>query len=303
MNQLVILAGGKGSRIASLQEQMQNYPKTMFPLGGKPILEHQIELGKKYGFKKVLLLVGYRAEMIEQYFKDGSTFGMEISYQKEDVPLGTAGALLSAFDKLEETFILMYGDTALNVNLERFLQFHQGKKADISLFVHPNDHPYDSDLVDVGIDSRVLGLHSYPHPQGVYLPNLVNAALYVINRSVLAPYIAHIEKNDLAKHLFPKMLKQGSVFFGYKSIEYIKDMGTEDRFEKVNRDFQNGKIQKTDPAPAVFLDRDGTLIKYVPFLNTPEQLELFPQVGAALKKLNNSEYRTALITNQTQSRS
>ena len=108
--QLVIIAGGKGTR---LKEILGDRPKPMVEVGGKPLVEHQVLLARKYGIRDVLILTGYGADYIENFFGDGSAWDVRIRYQRESRPLGTAGALLDAVDKLGDTFIVMYGDTMM----------------------------------------------------------------------------------------------------------------------------------------------------------------------------------------------
>ena len=146
MKQLIILAGGLGTR---LKARLGDLPKPMIPIAGKPLLEHQVELAKKYGFTDLLFFVHYRADLIEQHFGDGKKFGVRIRYVLEREPLGTAGAVMAGFEQLAERFVVMYGDTMVNVDLGRIWQAHEEHKAAATLLLHPNDHPLDSDLVEV----------------------------------------------------------------------------------------------------------------------------------------------------------
>src|SRR6185503_9023902 len=112
MKQLVILAGGKGTR---LKDRLGELPKPMIPIAGRPLLEHQIELARAHGFGEVVLFVHYRADLIQEHFGDGSRCGLQIRYVIEKEPLGTAGATLAGWDQLAERFAVMYGDTMVNV--------------------------------------------------------------------------------------------------------------------------------------------------------------------------------------------
>jgi D,D-heptose 1,7-bisphosphate phosphatase len=281
--QLVIIAGGKGTR---LKEILGNLPKPMAEVAGKPLLEHQVLLARKYGIRDILILTGYGAEHIERYFGDGAAWNVRIHYQRELQPLGTAGALLDAFDKLDDTFVVMYGDTMVNVDLERLIAAHS-PAASATLLVHPNDHPQDSDLVEMNDRNEILAFHSYPHPAGANLQNLVNAALYVFSKQALR---VSTSPADIAKHLFPALLAAGKVLYGYRSREYIKDAGTPERLERVRGDYQSG--------PAVFLDRDGTLNQERGWLSAPENLELMPGAAEAVRAINRSGRLAVVITNQ-----
>src|SRR5205085_1703159 len=176
MEQLVILAGGKGTR---LKDRLGDLPKPMIPIGGKPLLEHQVELARAHGFSEVLLLVHHRADLIQQHLGDGSRWGVRIRYTVEREPLGTAGAVLAGF----------------------------------------------------------------------------------------------------GKDLFPAMLARSAKLLGYNSPEFIKDIGTPQRYDHVCEQFAAGIVQRStlaEPQQAVFLDRDGTIVKEVSAqgLHRIDQLEL-----------------------------
>jgi D,D-heptose 1,7-bisphosphate phosphatase len=294
---VVIIAGGKGTRIASLNNEI---PKAMIPVAGKPVLEYQIELAKRYGFKEIILIIGYLGNVIEDYFQDGSKWGVYITYYKEEAALGTAGALPYLKDILLEDFFVFYGDTVMDIALDQMLAFHQQKNADASLFLHPNDHPYDSDLVAEDENNRITNFFSRPYPEGFVSRNLVNAALYILSPKVIE-LIPINKKSDFGKHIFPICLVNGLNLYGYVSTEYIKDMGTPDRYEKVSEDVKSGKVEKMNnkfQKKAIFLDRDGVLSKEVDLLCHPSQLELIEGVSDAIKLINRSEYLAIIVTNQ-----
>ncbi len=293
--QLVIVAGGKGTRLKDMLAA--DMPKPMVEVDGKPLLEHQVLLARKYGIRDILMLTGYGAEHIERYFGDGSAWGVRIRCLRETQPLGTAGALLDARDKLDDMFLVMYGDTMVNVDLQRMINAHPAE-ASATLLVHPNDHPQDSDLVEMNERDEIVAFHPYPHAANANLQNLVNAALYVFSKQAI-----EFAKSpaDIAKQLFPALLANGKTLHGYRSREYIKDAGTPERLERIRRDYQSGRIASASfdtRAPAVFLDRDGTLNHDCGWLNTPEQLELLPGAAEAVRAINRSGRLAVLITNQ-----
>jgi histidinol-phosphate phosphatase family protein len=303
MKQLVILAGGKGTR---LKDRLGDLPKPMIPIGGKPLLEHQVELARQYGFTDLLFFVHYRADLIEKYFGDGGRWGVRIRYILEKEPLGTAGAVLEGFDQLAERFVVMYGDTMVNLDLERLQRAHEQSGVDATLVLHPNDHPFDSDLVEVDANSRVLAFHNRPHAEGVWRQNLVNAGLYVIEKHALQPF--HTPRTthyatllDFGKDIFPAMLRHGAKLLGYNTPEYIKDIGTPQRYDRISAEFNAGVIARSslsEPQRAVFLDRDGTLIPDKDCLRRSEDLELLPGVAEAIHRLNHSGWRAVIVTNQ-----
>src|SRR6185436_5102814 len=242
MRQLIILAGGKGTR---LKDRLGDLPKPLIPVAGKPLLEHQVELAKKHGFTDIIIFVCYRPDLIETALGDGSRWGLRIRYLIEKEPLGTAGAVLAGYDLLAETFVVLYGDTMVNVDLGRFWDAHHASKADATLLLHPNDHPLDSDLVEVNAQGWVTAFHNRPHPTNRYFQNLVNAALYVINKEALARWTENIRASDFGKDLFPAMLQHGARLRAYNSPEYIKDMGTPQRLDRVSAEFAAGIVHRS----------------------------------------------------------
>jgi histidinol-phosphate phosphatase family protein len=299
MKQAVILAGGKGTR---LRERLGDLPKPLIDIVGIPLLERQILLLKKYHFQEILILVNYASEKIIEFCNSKNNWGLKINCIDDGQPLGTAGATLKIFDLLEHEFLVMYGDTMLEVDLDKFHEYHLSNHETVAtLFLHPNDHPQDSDIVEIDDSGNILHFHNYPHEQGKYFPNLVNAALYWIKKDGIAKWRNNQVQIDFAKDLFPLMLSNGLCLRGYNSIEYIKDTGTPRRLDKVCEDFISGKISKYslhNKQKAVFIDRDGTLNKEVDQLNHPNQLELIPGSDIAIKNLNKSEYINCIITNQ-----
>jgi histidinol-phosphate phosphatase family protein len=195
----------------------------------------------------------------------------------------------------------MYGDTMLNVDLERFHGAHLRSGAPVSLLVHPNDHPHDSDLVELDEKDRLRCFHPYPHPANQYFANLVNAALYMIDRRFLEPYAGSTAFPDFGKHFFPYLLGKGVPLHGYRSREYIKDAGTPERLDRVSADFESGRIERgslTTSAAAVFVDRDGTLNREVSYVRSPDQVELLDAAPEAIRKLNSAGWPVVVITNQ-----
>lgn len=298
MTQVVILAGGAGTRLRTVTGDL---PKPLAEVGGNTLLGRQFGMIASAGIRDVVVLSGYGAERIADYCGDGAKWSLNIRCIAEQSPRGTAGAVIDALDQLGQHFVVMYGDTVLDVDLHRLLAAHQRRGADATMFLHPNDHPFDSDIVEVDSDDFVSQLHPYPHSRGMDLPNLVNAALYVLEAAALAALTGLPGKPDFAKHVFPQMLTRGMRVFGYRSPEYIKDAGTPERLEKVARDIESGRVRQLsfrNKAAAIFLDRDGVLNDNQGYVTRAEDLRLFPGVAAAIGRLNHSPYRSVVITNQ-----
>lgn len=300
--QAVIMAGGKGTRLASVTK---NIPKPMVPIEGKPLLEYQIENLKENSVTNIILIVGHLGDVIRDHFDDGSVFGVNINYYVEESPLGTAGALEKIKDQLEETFFLVFGDLFININYDRFSEFHRNKNALITLFAHPNSHPYDSDIIVTDEDNRVTGWSYKKDIRTEDYRNLVNAGLYVMQRSAVDE-IEKIQgaksedKVDLEKEIIIPLIPTSPIY-AYHSTEYVKDIGTPDRLEKVTVDFLHGVCEQRNlkhKQNCIFLDRDGTINKYVGFLRTADQVELEPVAAEAIRLINESEYLAIVITNQ-----
>jgi histidinol-phosphate phosphatase family protein len=298
MKQAILIAGGMGTR---LKARLGDLPKPMIPIGGKPLLQHQVELGKRHGFTDFVIFACYRPDLIQAHLGDGSQWGVHISYQIEKTPLSTAGAVLAGFDALADEFLVFYGDTMVNVDLDRIWQRHLSSRADATLLLHPNDHPLDSDLVEMDEQDWITAFHNRPHPAGQFFQNLVNAGLYVMNKAALAPWAGGMKPLDFGKDLFPAMLRRGQRLLGYNTPEFIKDIGTPERYDHVSAQYASGVIARSSlqtPQPAVFLDRDGTLNREVDGVTNPDKLELLPGVAEAIHDLNHHGIRAVVISNQ-----
>lgn len=290
--QAVILAGGFGTRLRAV---FGDIPKPMVPLMGKPVLEHLVDLCKRHGFDDIVVLAHHKHEVISSHF------GSRVRVHVESEPKGTAGALIHALPVLNSEFLVLYGDTFADVDLSAFWTFHQQQRADATLFVHPNSHPHDSDLIELDDAGRITRIHPYPHPDGLRIRNRVNAAMVVMKRSLLDGFEPTLEKPDIAKHLFPYALVNGKTLIGYESVEYIKDMGTPERLTKVESDIQRGVPERLStrwPRRAVFLDRDGTLNAEKGLIRDSEALTLIDGVPDAVKRINQSGFLSVVVTNQ-----
>jgi len=292
----VILAGGKGQRMGSAG---RDTPKPMMEVGGMPVLEHQVRLLVSYGFTDVTLVTGHLSQQVEQHFGDGLEYGIHISYFVEKSPLGTTGALKEMEPDLPEDFLVLYGDVMLDMDLVRLWRYHKMKNAACTLVVHPNNHPFDSDLVVMRRDGTVFDILPKPHPEGLYYRNLVNAGAYVLSRRMLSYFKPGVPE-DFARDVLPGMCAAEQVY-GYITPEYLKDIGTPDRLEEVRRDFVSGQLAHMNrrfPRRAVFLDRDGVINPEQGLVTNCEQFTLLPGVAKGIKKLNDAGYLVIVVTNQ-----
>ncbi len=343
----VIMAGGKGTRIASVRSDV---PKPMIPICGKPILEHQIDNLKACGLTDIILVIGYLGDKIREYFGDGSKWGVKLEYFVEDHPLGTAGALfymaglapgekclesrdsqLDARDSQQDAshysqqvtlnadFLLLCGDVIIDVDFNRFIDFHKEHGAWASLVLHPNGHPYDSSLLVTEIEGpkEPGGMPEDTHrvvrwmakeDERTYYKNRVNAGIEIISPELLKETMRHFvprhpetpDKIDLDRDVLKPNIASGLIY-AYDTPEYIKDMGTPDRYYETERDIESGKVHARNlknRQKAVFLDRDGTLNVTTGFLTSAEQFTLIEGVAEAVKAINKSGYLAIVVTNQ-----
>lgn len=293
--QAVIMAGGKGTRIASV---VSDIPKPMIEICGKPILLHQIECLREQGITDIILVIGHIGYVIKGYFQDGQKYGVSIRYIEEKEPLGTAGALYYLKDIIEDDFLLLNGDIIFDVDFDRFMRFHKEKKGAATIFTHPNNHPYDSGIVETDSEGFVVKWLN-KEDKRTYYKNRVNAGLHILSPDVLDMF-QEVKKTDLDRDILKTLLKEHRLV-AYDSPEYVKDMGTPDRYEMVTRDVESGLVHAKNlknKQKAVFLDRDGTINVYKGFITRADDLELIPGVAEIIKKINASGYLAIVITNQ-----
>lgn len=298
------MAGGRGTRITSVASDI---PKPMIKIGDKPVLEHELECLRSQGFTDIIITVSHLGHIIMDYFGDGSKvspatgkpFGVHIEYYFEKEPLGNAGALFKIKEKLTEDFLLLNADALFDVDFNRFVDYHRQHGALVTLFAHANDHPYDSGLLVVDKDNYVQQWLTKEDTRPQYYRNIVNGGLHVLSPKVLDVEI-NTPKVDLDRQIL-KPLAGTEKMLCYNSPEYAKDMGTPERYYAACADYKSGKIQGKNlrnKQKAIFLDRDGTINKYVGYLRTPEQFELLDGVGEAIRKINLSGYLAIVVTNQ-----
>lgn len=293
---VVIMAGGKGTRIASVASDI---PKPMIPIEGKPVLEQELLCLKEQGFDDIIITVSHLGNIIMEHFGDGSKLGIHIEYFFEEQPLGNAGALFQIKEKLTEDFLLINADAIFDIDFNRFVSFHKSHGGLVTLFTHPNSHPYDSGLIIANKDGQVMSWLAKEDERPDYYKNRVNAGIHVLSPKLLQQEI-DTPKIDLDRQLLKPLAGTGQMYC-YDSPEYVKDMGTPERYRAVCEDYALGRVSARNlrnKQKAVFLDRDGTINKYVGFLRKIDEFELLPGVAEAIRKINESGYLAIVVTNQ-----
>lgn len=303
----VIMAGGKGTRISSIANDI---PKPMIPIAGKPVLEHEIEGLACQGFTDIIITVSHLGKVIMDYFGNGSRYGVKIEYFNEEQPLGNAGALFKIRDELDGDFLLLNADAVFDVDFNRLVAYHKTKGGLVTLLTHPNSHPYDSGLI-IANDGAVQEWLTREDARPKWYHNRVNAGIHVINTMLLdqssidAASVGKVIDGkpfrvDLDRQLLKPLCGSGRIFC-YDSPEYVKDMGTPERYVAVCADFVAGRVQAKNLSKkqrAIFLDRDGTINQYVGFLHNIDDFELLSGVAQSIKKINASGYLAIVATNQ-----
>ena len=229
-NVAVILAGGKGTRLKPLTDKM---PKSLVDLKGKPIVQYNIDLCKKYGIRNIILSVGHMRDQIINHYGDGSKFGVNISYVEETEPLGTAGPLRLLKGRVHETFVLMNGDEIKDVNLQKKFQTHveNNAMATIALTTVEDPSAYGVALLD---GSKIIRFVEKPKKDEAP-SKLINAGLYILEPSVLSLVpdgFAMVEYD-----VFPKLAKQGTLH-GHPFSGQWYDTGTPERLQRAAKEWR-----------------------------------------------------------------
>ncbi len=305
---VIIAAGGRGTRIRSVASDI---PKPLIRIDGVPVLEREIVSLRDQGFTDIILTVGYKHELIEEYFGDGSSLGVGIEYYVEESPIGNAGALFKLRDRLTEDFLFLIGDALFDIDFSRFIAAHREKGGLVTLFTHPNSHPYDSSLIVADENGSVLQWLTKEDIRPKYYQNRVNAGLHIISPKVLdicgidgeeigMERDGSIIKADLDRDLLRPLCGSGKMFC-YDSPEYCRDMGTPERYSSVSQDVLRGipaRKNLKNKQRAIFLDRDGTINRHIGFLTNTDELQLLDGAAEAIRKINQSEFLAVVVTNQ-----
>lgn len=225
-NKVVLMVGGLGTRLRPLTDKT---PKPMLKVGDKPILETIILNFKKYGFTEIILSVSYKAEIIENYFGDGSKFGVNIEYIHEEKRMGTAGALSLIREKLSEPFFVMNGDLLTNINFEHMMDYHVSNSSIATMGVREYDFQVPYGVVNVD------GIHIKSIEEKPVHNFYVSGGIYVLSTNSLK-YIPQNEYFDMPT-LFEKIIEDGEKSVSFPIREYWLDIGRMEEFEKANNEY------------------------------------------------------------------
>ena len=296
IRQVVILAGGKGTRMSPHSK----LAKSLLLIQNKSILERQIEFFFEKGFRKFLLLLGEKSpEIIEEIEKINLRFELNIKFLVEAKPLGTGGALLNAYDNLDDQFMLILGDVLIKTDLDELVKSIERDDIDFGLFYHPSGHPQDSDLLKLNSHQIVKEVLTKPRKTG-YFRNHGNAGCYVFKKKILLNLVKELRGDsqiDLDRQLIPDLIKNGFIGRGIRNTGFIRDCGTHERLQYVNHNWNmiENRVRKR---PAIFLDRDGTINKLKGFITKLEQIEVFEDAPSFISLMNKLDFWVIVVTNQ-----
>lgn len=242
----VIMAGGEGTRLRPLT---CNRPKPMVPVANKPVMEHIIELLKKYGLTEIVATLQYMPELIKEYFHDGEEFGVNLKYYVENTPLGTAGSVKNAEEFLDDTFIVISGDALTDIDLSKAIEFHTNKGSIATLVLKKVDIPLEYGVVVTDEEGRIKRFLEKPS-WGEVFSDTVNTGIYILSPQVLGKF-GRNEIFDFSKDLFPILLKESQPMYGYITEDYWCDIGDLRAYNQAHMDVLDRRVKINIPGMEV----------------------------------------------------
>jgi mannose-1-phosphate guanylyltransferase len=227
----VVLVGGEATRLRPLT---CNTPKIMIPVLNRPFFEHLLGYLKKHNVVDIIIAVGRSSEPIQDYFRDGSKLGVRLTYSIENLPLGTAGAVKNAERFLDDSFIVLNGDIFTDIDLSRMMRLHEENKAVASLALTPVEDPTIYGVVETDSEGRVRRFIEKPSRDRI-TTNMINAGIYILEPDILS-YIAASTFSMFERDVFPPLLEEGQIVYGYPFQDYWIDIGTPDKYSKLHHD-------------------------------------------------------------------
>jgi len=215
----------------------------MAPIGGKPLLEHHIELFRSQGIREFIVNIHFLPEKITSYFGDGSRWGVRMTYSQEPELLGTAGAVKKMEGELRDgTFIVLYGDNLVDLDFAPLLAFHRDRKAEATVALFASPEPWTGGVVETDAAGKVTRFVEKPDRKEIST-NLISAGILVLEPSALG-LIPADKFCDFGKDVFPAMLAQKRALFAMKPDAYVQDVGTPERLAQAQHDFEKGLTRR-----------------------------------------------------------
>lgn len=235
----VLMAGGSGTRLRPLTCDL---PKPMVPVLNRPIAEHIINLLKRHNITEVITTLHYLPDVMRDYFQDGNDFGVEITYSvEEDQPLGTAGCVKNIAELLDDTFLVISGDSITDFDLQAAIAFHKQKQSKATLILTRVPNPIEFGVVITDKDHRIRRFLEKPSTSEIF-SDTVNTGTYILEPEVL-DYLPYNEESDFSKDLFPLLLEKGEPIFGYVAEGYWCDVGHLDAYREAHYDALHRKVK------------------------------------------------------------
>jgi mannose-1-phosphate guanylyltransferase/phosphomannomutase len=231
------MAGGEGSRLRPLTCDL---PKPMVPVMNKPVLEHTIDLLKQYGITDIGITLMYHPQLIKDYFGNGKNLGVNITYFIEEIPLGTAGGIKNAQSFLDETFIVISGDSITDLNIAKAMEFHTQKNSIATLVLTKVAVPLEYGVVLTNEDGFITGFLEKPS-WGEIFSDTVNTGTYILEPEIL-DYIKSNTNTDFSRDVFPSLLSMSKRMFGYVMSDYWCDIGDIRSYIRSHCDILDKKI-------------------------------------------------------------
>ena len=252
----VVMAGGEGSRLRPLTSRR---PKPLAPIANRPVMHHIVELLRSHGIVDIVATLHYLADEIESYFGDGGAFGVQMHYVVEDTPLGTAGAVKMAQDRLrDDTFVIISGDAMTDVDLSALIAAHRAAKNDATIALWRVSNPLEFGVVITDDDGRITRFMEKPS-WGEVFSDTINTGIYVLEPEIL-DYMEAGKNYDFSKDLFPRMLREGKRLGGHVISDYWADVGNLQQYQQANYDALSGSVATARPgteiAPGVWAGAD-----------------------------------------------
>jgi mannose-1-phosphate guanylyltransferase len=236
--QALILVGGEATRLRPLT---CNMPKSMVPVLNTPFLEHVIRYLVGHGVRDIVLAQGHLSTPMEDYFGDGSRFGIKLTNVVESQPMGTAGAVKNAEQHLDSSFLVLNGDIFTDLDLTAMQEFHEGRQAMITIALTPVEDPTAYGLIETGSGGRITRFLEKPSWNQI-TTNMINAGTYILSKEILKRIPAGANYS-FERQLFPQLLETGDPLFAFPSNAYWMDIGTPEKYLKLHRDLMRGEVK------------------------------------------------------------
>lgn len=235
----VIMAGGFGTRIQPLTNSV---PKPMLPVMNRPMMEHTIVSLRDLGIKEFIVLLYFKPEIIKDYFKDGSAWGINITYVVPDDDYGTAGAVKKAQEYIgDENFIIISGDLVTDFDFQKIFDYHKSKNSKLTITLTSVENPLEFGVVIANDEGKIEKFLEKPS-WGEVFSDTINTGIYIIEPEILN-YIPSNENFDFAKDLFPLLMRKGIDLMAGYADGYWRDVGNPESYRDVYEDILSGKIK------------------------------------------------------------